>query len=107
MPYAEVASGTILPAAPCPAPRYTGDATPIWSEEIRIDTPTPDWYGVRANATFTAGSTYTIALIIRATAGDPGQRLYQREAVRVARGAVQRRLDGRARARRHAAWVLV
>ena len=62
-------SGTILPAATCPAPRYTGDATQIWSEEIRIDTPGSDWYGVRSNATFTAGSTYTIDLIVRATAG--------------------------------------
>ncbi len=30
-------SGTILPAATCPAPTYTGGATRIWSQQITVD----------------------------------------------------------------------
>ena len=62
-------SGTILPATTCPAPDIFG-ITQLWSKEILISLPQPDWYGVRddAYATFTAGATtYTIDQIVRAT----------------------------------------
>ena len=79
------ASGTILPAATCVAPTYTGGATQLWSEEITIedvdhDQPTPNRYGVGGidldTDMFTAGSNpYTIDWIYRATTGSEAGKL--------------------------------
>ena len=72
-------NGTILPAATCPAPTYTGGAEQIWSETITIEDidhtePAPNRYGVGRFALrtdgFTAGSNaYGIDWIYRATTG--------------------------------------
>ena len=76
------ASGTILPAAACPAPTYTGGAAEIWSQEIAImdidhDEPTPNRYGVIfGSRMFTAGSnTYEIDGIYRETVGENADKL--------------------------------
>ena len=69
-------SGTILPAAACVPPTYTGGATQIWSEEIglhSLDEP-ENRYGRRGNRldddTFSAGAnSYEIDFIYRATSG--------------------------------------
>ena len=55
------ASGTILPAAACAAPTYTGGAAEIWQDELKIedidhDDATPNRYGVFGSRMFTAGS---------------------------------------------------
>ena len=70
------ASGTILPAAACPAPTYTGGAAEIWSKSLTIwdidhDEPTPNRYGVIfGTRMFTVGSnTYQIDGIYRETVG--------------------------------------
>ena len=72
-------TGTILPAATCRAPTYTGGEEEVWSEEIRLqdldhDEPTPNRYGVSnlalGSSSFAAGSnTYEIDFIYRATRG--------------------------------------
>ena len=85
------AHGTILPAAACPAPTYTGGAAEIWQNELEIrdvdhDGPIPNRYGVvkyrnfqLADGTeFTAGSnTYMIDEIYRATTGtEAGKQIF-------------------------------
>ena len=76
------ASGTILPAAACPAPTYTGGTAEIWSESLTIgdidhDEPTPNRYGVIfGTRMFTVGSTtYQIDGIYRETVGANADKL--------------------------------
>ena len=76
------ASGTILPAAACAAPTYTGGAAEIWQDELKIqdidhDDATPNRYGVVfGSRMFTAGSnTYEIDGIYRETVGAAADKL--------------------------------
>ena len=75
------ASGTILPAAACAAPTYTGGAAEIWQDELKIEDidhalPTPNRYGVFGSRMFTAGSnTYEIDGIYRETVGADADKL--------------------------------
>ena len=75
------ASGTILPAAACAAPTYTGGAAEIWQDELKIEDidhadATPNRYGVFGSRMFTAGSnTYEIDGIYRETVGADADKL--------------------------------